>query len=592
MTLALSAAALAQVQVSAKADTSAPIYLGSQFTFSIIIENGDEPEKVDLAPLREFNPVGPSVQRQTSIINGRMSSSVTYSYALTPPRLGQITILPVEVTIKGKTYRTNPVSVTVTQPGQTRQMDIEIALSEPQCFVGQPVLLTVTFYVWLSLVSDKAVANVNLNIPALRSPDFLIEDADAVSFTGEQGLLPVNGQKQITIQDQVNHKGVSCLRVRFARVLIPRKPGAITIDPASVSADIVVGRKRSRNPFWDSILDQEYEYQRFGASSQPLQLEVRPLPEEGKPADFYGLVGRYTITASADPVQVSVGDPITLTLRVGGSDYLKPVQWPDLESVKGMTDDFRIPAEKSDPEIKDGQKVFTRTIRAAHEQVKEIPSVPLSFFDVQKGQYTTIRTEPIPLKVLPTRIVTGADVESRQFTSAARQIEAVREGLSANITGPEALVNQQVTLASAAMAPAMLILWAGPPALLVLSGLYKLSTRTSPQRQAARRRKNAFSVALRQIRAAEKQSNPGAALGAALKQYIADKFDKVPGSLTAGDCAALLSASAVRSDSTDNLRRMMETLEAAQYSPAGYTFSKAEKEKTIALLKEIEKQIR
>jgi hypothetical protein len=333
-------------------------------------------------------------------------------------------------------------------------------------------------------------------------------------------------------------------------VLIPRKPGAIAIDPASLSADIAVARKRSRNPFFDGILDSTYEFQRFGVFSQPLQLAVRPLPEEGRPADFYGLVGRYTIEAAADPVQVSVGDPITLSIRVGGSDYLKPVQWPDIESVKGMTTDFKIPAEKSDPEIRDGRKIFSRTIRASHEQVKEIPPIPLSFFDVQKGQYTTIRTEPIPLTVSPTRIVTGADVESRQFTSAARQIEAVHEGLSANVT------------------------------------------RTSPQRQAARRRKNAFSLALRQIRAADKQPNPGSALGAALKQYIADKFDKVPGSLTAGDCAALLGGAAVKSESTDNLRRMMETLEAAQYSPAGYTFSKTEKEKTIALLKEIEKQIR
>ncbi len=584
----------AQVQVAASADTSSPIYLASQFVYNITIENGDEPEAVDLAALNEFNPAGPSVQRQTSIINGRMSSSITYNYILTPPRLGQIVIPPVEVVIKGKTYRTNPVTVTVSQPGQTQQMDLQMELSEPKCYVGQPVLLTVTFYVWRDLVSREAIANVNLNIPVLRSPDFIIDEPDTLTFTGKQGLLPVNGQNLATVQDQIEYKGVSCLRVRFVRALIPQKHGAITIDPASVSADIAVSRKRSRDSFFDDFFSSRsrYEYQRFGVSSQPRQLEVSPLPEEGKSADFYGLVGRYTIAGSADPVQISVGDPITLTLRVGGSEYLKPVRWPDIESVKGMTDDFKIPAEKSDPEIKDGQKIFTRTIRAANEQVKQIPPIPLSFFDVQKGRYTTVYTDPIPLQVLPTRIVTGADVESRQFTSAARQIEAVREGLSANVTDSSALVNQQITPASAVGEPAMLILWLGPPALLIFSGLYKFSVRTSPQRQAARRRKNALSAAVRRIHTAEKQSGSGPALAAALRQYIADKFDRVPGSLTAGDCSALLDGAAVQSSNAENLRQMMETLEAAQYSPAAYTLSKTEKEKIIALLKEIEKQIR
>ena len=61
-------------------------------------------------------------------------------------------------------------------------------------------------------------------------------------------------------------------------------------------------------------------------SSQPLKLTVLPLPEEGKPSGFYGLVGQYTISASATPTKVNVGDPITLTVKVGGGKYLKPVQ--------------------------------------------------------------------------------------------------------------------------------------------------------------------------------------------------------------------------------------------------------------------------
>ncbi len=588
----LSAAAVSQVQVSASVDTSRPIYLGTQFSYSITIENGEAPQHVNLAPLSEFHPSGPSQQSRTSIVNGRVSSSVVLSYALTAPRLGTVTIPAVEVAVQGQTYRTRPVTVRVVQPGQTQQMDIEMALSEQECYVGQPILLTVSFYVWLDIAREEAIANIQINIPVLESSSFYVEDPDALPFAGTQTALIVNGQRQIMVQDRADHKGVSCVRVRLAKILIPRQPGTIEFEPAAAGADIAVGRQRSgRDPFFDDFFRPRYEYQRFGCSSEPLQLSVQPLPTEGRPDGFYGLVGRYTIEAEASPTQVHVGDPITLTIRIGGSRYLKPVQWPDLEAIPGLIEDFKIPSERADAEITDSQKVFSQTIRAAHENVKEIPPIPLSFFDIVKKQYTTIRTRAIPLEVAPTRIVTQADVESRGFSSPSRQIAAVREGLSANITGPEALVNQHVTLLSAAASPLVLILWFGPLSVWLLSVLYKFSVRTSPQRRAAKRRRTAANRAIHSVRTAEKQDSAAPVLGLALKQYIADKLNKSAGALTASECESLLSRAGADAQSAGRYRQMMDTLEAAEYSPTPYLFTKEQKETMIRLIREIEKQI-
>lgn len=581
----LPAAAAAPPQVTASIDTSRPVYLGSRFTYSITIENGDIPENVDLAPLSEFHPSDPSRQIVNSNINGRISSSIVLTYALTAPRLGAVTVPAVDVAIQGKTYRTNPVTVTVVRPGQTQQMDIEMTLSDQGCYVGQPVLLAVSFYVWLSVARAEAITNVQIIVPILDSSSFYVEEPDTQPFVGDPTALVVNGQKQIMMQDKIEHDGVDCVRVRFAKILIPKQTGSVEIEPAVAGADLAIARRRS-------LLGAQYEYDRFDVSSQPLQLAVRPLPTEGRPADFYGLVGRYTIQAQASPTQVNVGDPITLTIRISGGQYLKPVQWPDLESVGSMVEDFKIPSERADAEIKDSQKVFTQTIRAAHENVDQIPPIPLSFFDVDKKQYTTIHTNPIPLDVAPTRIVTGADVESRRFTSASRQIEAVREGLSANVTGPEALVNQHVTLLTAAASPAVLALWIGPLTAWLLSAAYKFSVRTSPRRRVARRRRSALGRIIYQIRAAEKQAAPGPVICAALKQYVADKLDKSAGALTAGDCADLLRRAGADDESADRFRCTVEALEAAEYSPTLYVFTKDRKEKMIRLIREIEKQLK
>lgn len=583
----------AAVNVYAQVDTSEDIYAGETFGYYIIIDGDNKAGEVDLAPLAKYSPreAGNRDVSQTSIsiINGKTTKNVTkrfvMSYSLVFGDAGPIEIPPVPVTIDGETYRTNPINVNILKPGTTDQLDLEVALSEDECYVGQPVLMTVKFYV------SADIGNFRFTIPAFNSNDFYIEDPDAFNPQAKQYDLG-NGIIVRVSQNRTVHKGKDAILLSFDKILIPRNAGEIVILPASVSADVAVGRVRSRDSFFDTFLGSNIEYKRFMVNSESWKLTVKPLPTEGRPADFYGLVGRYTIQAQAAPAQVNVGDPITLTIRVGGSNYLKPVQWPDLEAVPGMAEDFKIPSERADAELKDSQKVFTQTIRAANENVKEIPPIPLSFFDVEKKQYTTIRTKPIPLDVLPTRIVTGADVESRSFSSASRQIEAVREGISANITGPEALDSQPVTLPAAAANPLILALWFGPLSAWLLSVLYKFSVRTSPQRQAAKRRRSAAGRAIHQIRAVEEKAHPGPDLCAVLKQYVADKLDKSAGALTAGDCADLLCSGGVDSDNAEAFRRMVETLEAAEYSPAPYAFTKDEKEKIIHLVREIEKQIK
>ena len=70
------------------------------------------------------------------------------------------------------------------------------------------------------------------------------------------------------------------------------------------------------------------------------------MPEADKPAEFYGLVGQYTIAASAAPTKVNVGDPITLTIRIGGNPYLKPVQWPAARAGAGTGGELQNPGRE------------------------------------------------------------------------------------------------------------------------------------------------------------------------------------------------------------------------------------------------------
>ena len=49
-----------------------------------------------------------------------------------------------------------------------------------------------------------------------------------------------------------------------------------------------------------------------------ISVEVKPLPEAGRPANFSGAVGQFAIRSEADPVQARGGDPVTLRVEVRG----------------------------------------------------------------------------------------------------------------------------------------------------------------------------------------------------------------------------------------------------------------------------------
>lgn len=585
--------AVADVQVQAQVDQSRPIYAGSPFAYSIIVANGGQPDNVDLSPLQSYNPSEPSTQSRTSIINGRTSSYQILTYQLLAPSKGDFTIPSVSVTVDGRNYQTNPVAISVVEPGTTKQIDVEAELSTQTCYVGQPVILTMSFYVWADIVRAKQIANIDIQVPALEDTAFIQEDIDSIPANTTQAVLPVNGHEENVYQDQLLHEGVNCVRVRLTKVLIPKKAGTVNLKPASVTADLAVSQKtQSRDRFFGDFFGPQYEYQRFGVQSDPIRLTVQELPQAEKPNDFYGLVGNYTISADATPKEVNVGDPITLTIRIGGIQYLKPVQWPDIEKIPGMAESFKIPSERSDGEIQNNAKVFTQTIRPNHETVKQIPAIPLSFFDADAGKYRTVATKPIPLQVSPTRIVTGGDVESHQFSSGKKQIKAIQEGLSANYTSSDALVNQRFSPLAAMTSPTFIGLYAIPFAALLVSLISRYALADSSQRRAANRRKKAHALAAKQLHHSVSHEKPSQQVLTTLKQYVADKFNKFAGALTAQDCSDVILEYTKDAELARLYRDIMEQTEASEYSPMAFQLTDEKQKEILGLLAAIEKKVK
>lgn len=584
-----------QIRVFAQVDTSQDIYVGENFVYNIIIDGDNKPGQINLTTLAKYNPqsAGNRDVSQTSIniVNGKTTQKIikryVMSYSLYAQQEGQIQLPAVAVTLGGKTYQTNPVQLNILKPGITDKLDLDITLSEQRCYVGQPVISTVKFYI------SADISDFQFNIPAFSSNAFYIEDPDVSNRQVKQFRLNTS-MTVFASQSRIVHKGKDSILLAFSKVLIPKHSGKIEIGASSVSANVAVGRARSRDSIFDDFgfFGSRKQYKRFMVSSPSKTLTVLALPEETKPSGFYGLVGRYTISVSATPTKVNVGDPITLTIKIGGSKYLKPVQWPALEQIPELATNFKIPSQKSSPTNQNGFKVFTQTIRANNDKVAAIPPIPLAYFDSDKGGYVIAKTEPIKLDVEPTKILTNVDLEGRDFVPVNKEVEAIKKGLSANYEGPDVLRNMSFSPLGAAVSLHYVLFWSAPLLGLISSSIIKLFIQTSPEKAALKRKLSAYGRAVRQlkkIRSTDSQQRHEL-LASIMKQYIGERFDRTAGSLTADDCYQAIFSATQDMQIANKYRDIIMACEAARYASMDANFDAEQVDKVFGLIRNIKKK--
>jgi hypothetical protein len=573
--------ACGEIRVHATVDSATEIYPGDSFIYSIVIEGGDKAAQVDLGPIAKYNPQPTGNQSSVQIVGRTTTTTYTMNYSIAVSRPGKIRLDPVTVTVRGKRFRTNPVVVTVSKPGKTDKLKLECLLSEKKCYVGQPIVMTVKWYIMAE------VRNSVFNVPVFGSKDFYFEDMHEGRSARRGQMYSISNVPVLITEEHKLINGVRTGIISFSKVLIPKRSGRLLLEPVSVATNVAVGRVRTR----DIFSRYRTQYERFSVNSDSIELEVLPLPEQGRPVEFYGLVGRYNISASAKPTTVSVGDPITLTIRIGGR-YLKPIQWPSLEKVASLAGHFKIPTEKSPATIERGSKVFTQTIRASDANVREIPAIGLAYFDPAQGKYVVAKSEPIKLTVTPTKVLTISDMQGLDFAPVNKEIEAIKQGLSENYIGHDVLENMSFSAWGAAFSAGYATVWGVPLLALIFSCVYRVFGDRSPGKVAARRRRTAAGRAVKQLRTlggtvADQRHE---LLVSAMKQYVGERFDKTSASLTPYDCEQAIVSATGDSETAEQYCDMIADCEAARYASGQTDVDSPEVNKAIDLVRMIEKK--
>ncbi|MBW2466952.1 MAG: BatD family protein, partial [Deltaproteobacteria bacterium] len=328
------------------------VVVGETFLLQIKIEGDDSPVEPDLSVLQDFTVQprggGQNNRESITIINGKVSRisehGYVFRYALTPKREGMLTIPALTVSAGGKNLVSRPITIKVSKPLLTDEFNLFQKFSEPDCYVGQPLVFSVIWYV------NRDIEEFQFLLPVLEDQRFEVEDFPADRDYAGSDAIAVNlrGKRVIARKEEAGQHIALTLRL----ILIPKEPGTFSFEPASVSSRVITGYRQQRgglpgSPFNDRFFDDMFGrrqpvYKQLLTLSNSLDLEVKSLPVENRPQNFAGLVGQYSLAAQAAPAEVNVGDPITLSIMVTGSEYLANVILPPLNTQPGM-DKFKIP---------------------------------------------------------------------------------------------------------------------------------------------------------------------------------------------------------------------------------------------------------
>ncbi len=576
--------------------SSQDIFLGETVTFQIqvSVEDGsndkvvmpDFPESQDYTVVA--NPPSTGTSSFTSIVNGKTTSSkttnTTYSYQITPKRIGQVVLPLMNVKIGDKTYPIQPNPIMVHKAEKLNDLKVTMTVSNPSCYVGESVMLN-----WQVEIARR-VTNLQFSLPVLEMDVFSYPEVEPkIDQTRIKTYLwiPLASGNKLLGRKRSGPGGSTI--IEFSQPLVTKKAGEFELPPSVVICSIYDGSGRRQSIWDDDDIDDHLRRmmdmmmdgrvgptRRVSVQSDPVKFTVKELPAAGRPKSFSGIVGKCSLMTMADPLEVNVGDPIQLTLQLSGPAYLDTVRLPSLTSQESLASHFKISGE-DDPGVVEGDvKKFTRILRANDTDVKEIPAIEISYFDSETGKYEIARSPAIPLVVRAAKQVTAQDAEGLRVggaVSAVPKMESevkVREGgLVNNYSVRELLVNERLKTKSLLKSPFGLSVLAGMPLIyLILLGIDWLrSAGLSDPAAAASRR--AGGRCMNMIDAAEKSNDALSGVLDALRQYLGAKLRMTGDALTFGDVQEPLKSRGVGDELLDELKDLFTRCEESRYAGGG-----------------------
>lgn len=361
-----------------------------------------------------------SSQRMQSI-NGRVSHSTTWHYAVRAREIGTHAIPPIAAEVGGRRVASDPLALEVVAgatapvgssspanaPSRASASSYEgarpflrVATAKDSPYVGE--LVPIRIEAWF----PEGVGGSLDSLPRPQGNAFTLQHAEE---EGERDRRRHDGRIWTVITWSAAVSAVkegthdltlamdATLQVRDARARRPAasrrsRPGSSLFDDPFFS-----------DVFGDDLLGSMFAPTReveLTLESDALPVAVRSLPVDGRPEGWRGAVGSFVLEADVSTHRVAVGDPLTLETVVRGLGNFDRVTAPVLQAGdawKTYEADASFTAAEGTGFV--GEKRFEQAIVPKDGAVDAVPPVVFSYFDPDEETYVTLHTEPVPVTI-------------------------------------------------------------------------------------------------------------------------------------------------------------------------------------------------
>ncbi len=342
---------------------------------------------------------GPNQSSNMQIINGKVSGSLTYSYILQTQEMGSFAIGSASINCEGKNYTTETLNIKVTKAsGNINQGDTNggisnedlaknvfiVATADKQSvYQGEQISVTYKLYTRLNISSPQISKLPTYN-------GFWVEE------------LETSNNISFDIEMYQGQRFRSAIIKKAA--LFPTKSGELTITPFELNVPVLIRRQRTSRDIFDDFFNDSFfgrtETIEFLAKSNQLKIDVKSLPEAGKPASFNGAVGDFNFSADVNKKSVETNESLTMKISIKGRGNIKLLDVPKINVPAGF--------EKFDPKVSEnisrkgtvsGTKEVEYLVVPRIPGSKEIPAVEFSYFDPGKKKYISSKAGPFEIEV-------------------------------------------------------------------------------------------------------------------------------------------------------------------------------------------------
>lgn len=376
-----------------------PLIPGVMMEGRVVVANADAPMRRVVLPKVdgiEWQMRGDR-STQTTITNGQVVSTESVGVSLRIAKTGTYQIPAATVHLNnGSSLNTTPLTITVKE-GDTNLSGEALAEArfEPDTIVpGQPTTLILK----LNLLQGQ-IRTLGIGPPA-----------QAISL----------GERTIKEGQVYDAQGQRWVEVTVSWPLTFAKSEVVTVS-GQQPYEITVG-----NGFFNSRMIQRQ------VPVKPASLTVAPLPSEGRPEDFTGLIGAVTVSATLDRPRIATGEGVQLAVTYRGRG-VELLGRPTLPAIAGVTAYAKDDDSKAATTA--GERVFRWDVVPATTGTVAIPAFSVPFFDPASRTYRRAASEPLTLTVIPGRTrsleVAGTLTPASTPTAAPAPTAVVLTGIAA-----------------------------------------------------------------------------------------------------------------------------------------------------------------